>query len=51
MKTLYTLVFLLILSLTPLSYAKVGDTYNCSVDNHIRHYYSSYTKQGIGPED
>ena len=51
MKTLYTLVFLLILSLTPLSYAKVGDTYNCSVDNHIRHYYSSYTKQGSGPED
>lgn len=31
--------------------AKVGDTYNCSVENHIRHYYSSYTKQGSGPED
>ena len=51
MKIFYTVVFLLILSLTPLSYAKVGDTYNCAVDNHIRHYYSSYTKQGSGPED
>jgi len=51
MKILCTLVFLLILSISSLSHAKVGDTYNCSVDNHIRHYYSSYTKQGSGPED
>ena len=51
MKVLFTLFFLLILSITSVSYAKVGDIYDCSVNNHIRHYYSSYTKQGSGPED
>ena len=49
MKFFYILFFLLVLSFN--LNAKVGDSYNCSIDNHIRHYYSSYTKQVSGPED
>ena len=45
------LVFSCLSFLSSSLHAKVGDIYNCSVENHIRHYYSSYTKQGSGPED
>ena len=45
------LVFSCLSFLSSNLHAKVGDIYNCSVENHIRHYYSSYTKQGSGPED
>lgn len=51
MKILKILLLFFIITISINGYAKVGDTYDCSVNNHIRHYYSSYTKQGSGPED
>ena len=51
MKILKILLLSFIFTISINGYAKVGDTYDCSVNNHIRHYYSSYTKQGSGPED
>ena len=48
---IYSIIIVFIILSSGFAYAKTGDTYDCSVENHIRHYYSSYTKQGSGPED